>query len=299
MFVLCAVGRYRAIRVFVLLDRQFILLLNKAYISQSTLRDIFKTYLDDLNLVRNEGLPSVCVVAWEIRWVLYTHTTNPKATINRTKDTLTASSEREGGRSFVLYRHELLRLLAAPKSPHDALIVESPCLMGFRTKEVATWRAEYIDFQHGDTQVLDAKKHRLFTVPLNGLVAKHAEQILAGRTEGCVIPNLSRAHKGRTEPLSTEAVWYVWRKWARKLDLYPSPEAYSPIVGRRFFAAEWYYTCKLNVVPLSRIMRHGNPEETLRYVANILFYEDLKRDYAEFEFKSMEELARNMVEVKQ
>lgn len=191
-------------------------------------------------------------------------------------------------RSFTVYRHEILRLLKAPKPAHDQLIVELPCLMGFRSEEVATWRVEYIHFDSMDCEVLDAKKHKLYTIPLNHQVGKHVEEVLNGRSEGYVIQNESTAWKGREQPLTTTAIWYVTRKWAEFINMHPSPTDYSPIVGRRFFAAEWFYKQRLGATTLSRIMRHNNIETTLRYVAQIVFYEDLKRDYDSFQFNLME-----------
>lgn len=139
-------------------------------------------------------------------------------------------------KSFIIFRTEILRLLAQPKPSRDQLVFELPCLMGFRTQEIATWRAEYINFASSDCEVLDAKKHRLFTIPLNLAAGKHAEETLNGEVEGYVIKNQSNAWQGRNKPLSSRGLLGIWQKYAAQLDLWPSPNEYSPIVGRRFFA---------------------------------------------------------------
>lgn len=200
----------------------------------------------------------------------------------------------EGGRSFVIYRMEILRLLNYPKPAHDALIIELPCLMGFRSKEVATWRVEYIHFDSGDCEVLDAKKHRLFTVPLHPLVNRHAEECLDGRDEGYVIQNESTAWRGRDSPLTTTALWYVTRKWAKFLNLYPSSEDYSPIVFRRFFAYQFYHEHPEDLVELQYIMRHSDPETTLRYVKSLVDYGDVKLAYGRFQEALGRELSQEM-----
>lgn len=194
------------------------------------------------------------------------------------------SQKHEGNkRSFIIYREQMFRLLAAEMSAHDKLAVELPCLMGFRAKEVATWRAEYIDWEHGDTFVMDAKKHKLFLVPLNRSVARHAMQVLNGRREGYVIQNTSSAWRGRAEKaLSPIAIWYIWNKHTERLGLL-NAEDISPITGRRFFAASWYHWLHLPLTTLSLIMRHADAKITLDYVMKLVFYEDLRMDFEKFE----------------
>lgn len=185
-----------------------------------------------------------------------------------------SSSECTG--TFVLYEEQMLRLLACPKPAHDQLCFELPMLMGFRSEEVCTWKAEYIDFERGDTLVFDAKKHELVAVPLNIQVAAHAEQVLKGRSKGYVLENLSSAWRERFEAPSTVAVWYIWKKWEKRLGL-PNANEIKPLTGCQFLAAEWFYRFKLNLVTLQMIMRHGDSRVTLGYVSHLIFYEDLSR----------------------
>ena len=179
-----------------------------------------------------------------------------------------------------------MKLLAYPKPVHDQLMIELPCLNGFRNREVTTWRAEDIDFQHGDTLVLDAKKHKTFKIPLNSMIAAHAEKLLDGRREGYVIVSTSNRNPGK--PLGPMAVWHVWRKWAVKAGLF-NWRAFSPIVGRRFFAANWYHRHKLSLMTLCMVMRHANPGMTLEYVNKLIFYEDLKKEFLKFQFSFLQE----------
>ena len=194
------------------------------------------------------------------------------------------------GKTFVLYRRQMLALLRFPKPVFDQLAIELPMLMGFRSREVCTWRAEHIDYAVGDTLVLDAKKKLLFTVPLNTIVARHAEEVLKGRPGGLVLRSRSNAQQDPNRPLRTESIWHIWRKWTGKSGL-PNAREISPLTGRRFFAAEWYHWRGFSLMTLSKIMRHSHPRVTLEYVNKLIYYEDVKRDYDAFQLEFMKEVA--------
>jgi len=227
------------------------------------------------------------VSAWSVRWVLSVrHVAGLKRV--RVEASLLARATTTGKDSYVIYRRQMLQLLHYPKPAFDQLAIELPCLMGFRAKEVTTWRAEWIDYAHGDTLVLDAKKHRLFTVPLNSQVVRHAEEVLGSRGEGYVLQSRSNRQQDPEKPLTPIAVWYSWSKWTKK-SCGRLPTNISPVVGRRFFAAEWYYSQGLSLVTLQRILRHTDIESTLRYVQSLVFHEDVKRDYDRFQLGLMRE----------
>lgn len=73
----------------------------------------------------------------------------------------------------LVYRERFERLLASPKNLRDQLVIELPTLQGFRTGEVSSFRAEWVDFDKGILLVLDSNKHQLFPLPLHPTVAKH------------------------------------------------------------------------------------------------------------------------------
>jgi len=227
------------------------------------------------------------VLAWSVRWVLSVRIDTKPIRIQIETRAFTKYMTGQDP-TFVLYRRQMLELLRWPKPAFDQLALELPCLMGFRAKEVTTWRAEYIDYVHGDTLVLDAKKHRLYSVPLNTQVAKHAMDVLGSRGEGYVLQSRSNRQQDPEKPLTTIAVWYIWNKWTRTTGLSESDKI-SPVVGRRFFAAEWYYHQGLSLETLRRILRHTSLETTTRYVASLVFHEDVKRDYDKFQLGLIEE----------
>lgn len=234
------------------------------------------------------------VIAWTVSLILSVgrqKSSKSKVELNATL-LMKAKVSSDSGKTFVLYRTQMLRLLAFPKPAFDQLAIELPCLMGFRASEVTTWRAEYIDFQHGDSLVLDAKKGVTFTVPLNMYVAKHSEEELAGRIEGPVLR--SRSNRNLGEQLTPFAIWHIWHKYTKNL---VNGKDISPITGRRFFAAEWYYKQKLSLVTLQMILRHSHFETTMRYVRSLVFYEDMKANYDKFQrgmAKSLEKMQLQM-----
>ena len=233
------------------------------------------------------------LLAWSVRWVLSVGARKPRkgARLDICYEVAMGTSQ---GKTFVLYRRQMLALLRFPKPAFDQLAIELPCLMGFRSQEVATWMAEYIDYQTMNTFVLDSKKKALFTVPLNLYVAKHAEEVLNGRDQGYVLRHRTKAKQFANQPLTPTAIWYIWDKWTKLAKLWNAKDI-SPNTGRRFFAAEWYYSQELSLVTLQMILRHSHFETTMRYVRGLVFYEDMKRDYDRFQFRIMEEMQKQKV----
>lgn len=236
----------------------------------------------------------LAIVAWTVRWVLSVRLPQnfKKSPTLKTKLSVKTKIQTSSAKTFIVYRSQMLHLLSVPKPPFDQLAIELPCLMGFRASEVATWKAGYIDYPNMNTEVLDSKKKKLFTIPLNLYVAEHAEIVLEGRLEGNVLRSRSTRNLG--QQLTPTTIWYIWDKWTKEAGL-PNAKDISPTTGRRFFAAEWYYHQKLSLVTLQMILRHSHFETTVRYVQGLVFYEDLKRDYDRFQFKMMDELQKQKV----
>jgi len=248
-----------------------------------------------LGTLESEGAKTV--LAWTVRWVLSVGAQKQIKVATELNATFPMfKGKSDSGKTFVLYRRQMLQLLAYPKPVFDQLAIELPCLMGFRSTEVTSWLAEYIDFQNMNTYVMDSKKKDLFTVPLNLHVAKHAEKVLNGRTEGVLLR--SRSNRNLGQQLTKFAIWHIWKKYTKLL---PNAVDISPLTGRRFFAAYWYHHLKLSLMTLSKILRHSGPAVTLGYVEKLIFYEDVKSDYNsfqrsiakdqdKFQFRLMEEL---------
>lgn len=232
------------------------------------------------------------VLAWTVRMVLeYGVPQHAKGKVELNATFLMKRNISDSGKTFVLYHMQMFKLLGFPKPPFDQLAIELPCLMGFRASEVASWRAEYIDYQSMNTLVMDAKKKKLFTIPLNLYVAKHAEQVLDGRSEGNVLR--SRSNRNLGEQLTPTTIWMIWDKWTKEAEL-PNAKDISPLTGRQFFAAYWYHWLRQSLMTLSMIMRHSDPRVTLGYVQRLVFYEDVKSDYDSFQEKFAQDQDRFM-----
>lgn len=249
---------------------------------------------EDEGLLSLSALHAKCnqpVLRWTVRAIIeYRRTKGSKSRTNLTLEVAMRFKGRAYPRSFIIYRAEIKRLLNASKSAFEQLILELPCLMGFRNSEVANWRIEHIRWVEGQTLVLDAKKHVLMPIPLNLHVAKLAMEVIGDRTSGVVLKSRSKAYQNSELPLSHVSIWRVWRKWAFKLDLYPRPEDYTPVMGRRYFACKWFHELHLSLVTLSHLMRHSDPKQTLDYVNHLIFADDVEQDYREFERRANQDL---------
>jgi len=225
------------------------------------------------------------VLAWAVRAVLVTKTIRIIKRENKGKHFalgLFHSSESEG--KIIVYRGYFVRLLSIAKPLRDQLIIELPTLQAFRTGEVSSFRVEYIDFERGDLQVLDSKKYKLFTIPLDGTVAQHLAQYIhaKGLTEGFVIQSETKAGRKRKlgsktkgVGLSLTAIQRVWDKWCVAAGI----PVMSPRMGRAYFACVWYFVDHKNIYDLQAILRHDDILATEKYLSKIHSYEDLKTEF--------------------
>jgi len=227
------------------------------------------------------------VLAWSVRWVLDVRRRGRRKRL-RAEASVLATFTTGMGKTLLVYRRQILEVLRWPKPAFDQLALELPTLMGFRPEEVATWRAEYIDWLNSETLVLDAKKHKLFPVPLNTQAARHAEEVLGARRNGYVLRGRTKRKPGEEKPLTGTAIWYIWQKWAQQACTF-LPEKISPIDGRRLFAYEFYHRQPENLVELQVIMRHTSPGITLLYVSRLVCWDDVKTAYDKFQLSLRQE----------
>jgi integrase len=189
-----------------------------------------------------------------------------------------SSEEKEG--KIVVYRAYFVRLLATPKSLHDKLVVELPLLEALRTSEVCTLTVEHVDFEHGDLQVLDSKKHQLYPVPLDPTVAQHLAAYIAekGLQSGVVLQRQRKAgRKQQVEGgrLTNQAVIQSWWKLCGQAGI----PRMSPRMGRAYFAAKWHYVDHKSMYGLMAVLRHNDILATQRYLAKIIDYASVKAEF--------------------
>ena len=181
---------------------------------------------------------------------------------------------------IVIYRSYFERLLVVPKPVRDQLMIELPTLQGFRTGEVSSFRVEYIDFERGDLKVLDSKKHKLFMIPLDLMVAQHLEQYTSekGLTEGFLLRSnrkRKQGNKSKGAGLTLSAIQHVWDKWCLAAGI----PIMSPRMGRAYFAANWHFVERKSLYGLMTILRHYDILATQKYLAKIVDYLSVKGEF--------------------
>jgi integrase len=180
--------------------------------------------------------------------------------------------------SITLYRSNFLKLKKFPKPARDQLIIELPCDLGLRTGEIATLRIENIDLENGSILILDSKRYKPYPIPLSYNIAQLIEEVKSGRSEGWLIRQFPRSGKLSDKPITVEAIWHVWKKWAKRAGL-PNWRQYTPRLGRHYFAATWHYVKHGNLEVLRRILRHKSLAYTQVYLSRLIFWEDEKAEY--------------------
>ena len=182
---------------------------------------------------------------------------------------------------IVVYRGYFIRLLTAHKTLRDQLLVELPTLEGLRTGEVSCSKAEYVDLERGDLQVLDSKKHQLFVIPLDPVVASHLAEYIneQGITEGLLFPpreirNPRRAFK-RGTGLTVGAIQSVWERCCKLAGI----PVMSPRLGRAYFAVKWAFVEHKSIYGLMAVLRHQDILATQKYLAKIIDYDDVKAEF--------------------
>jgi len=210
---------------------------------------------------------------WSVCYVLRRSTKNGNKTPDSNKQAPTqkhmqhssAQRERAEGK-IVVYREYFLKLLATPKSLRDQLIIELPCLEGFRTGEVSTVRAEWFDVPNGDLQVLDSKNGKMYTLPLDSTVAKCFLQMNV--TEGPLITGRKHTGKG----LSSCHIERIWSDCCWNANI----PVMHPRLGRAYLATFEHFVLGKPTAYIQWELRHDSLQSTEHYLSRIVDYKDMK-----------------------
>jgi len=164
----------------------------------------------------------------------------------------------------------------------DYLMIRLPKKIGLRTREIATLEKEDIDFETRSFRVLDSKKHRFYPLPLDVLTLQLIKDLTSG-FEGLVFRHKTyKRNKGK--PLTNVSIW----KTVRVIGERAGVKGFHPRILRHYFAATMIYPepdehgnrpQPASVETLRRILRHANLTVTHRYLARLVFFEDIQRDY--------------------
>ena len=224
------------------------------------------------------------VLAWSVQAISYTETITiiKRGKTHRKTPNLFHSDEASEGH-IIVCRARFLKLLKAPKSLRDQLVIELPTLMAFRTGEVTSARLEHVDFESGDMQVLDSKKYQLFLVPLNPTVAMHlAEYVQKYDIESGVLFQRPKAGRQATKlELSSTTIHRIWAQSCKAAGVPYMP----PRMGRAMFSVNWIWGNPEQGIPkktikgLQVILRHDDILATEKYLNKIMCYEDIKAEF--------------------
>jgi integrase len=179
---------------------------------------------------------------------------------------------------IVVYRGYFVRLLSVPKPLRDQLLIELPSLQALRTGEVSSLKAEYIDFERGDMQILDSKKNQLLTRPLGSVAASHLAEYMAKQniSEGYLFPPRRKRKLGNKSVGASLTDWAILNRWAVWCNVVGIP-VMNPRMGRAYFAVVEHYVLGKPLGYVQFMLRHDHLQSTEHYVhCRIVCYEDMK-----------------------
>jgi integrase len=160
----------------------------------------------------------------------------------------------------------------------DYLLIRLPKMIGTRTNEICTLRAEYIDFESRMFQVLDSKKYEFYALPLDSITLELIKQLIGDRTEGYVFRQRKTWTLTRTDkPLTPCTVWTRVKHIAEDAGVHD----FNPRMLRHYFAYKWHYIDKKPINDLRKILRHTSLTRTQIYVESLTCFEDLQQVYDE------------------
>jgi len=195
------------------------------------------------------------------------------------KVTMTNGGKRYGSADAIIIRrvdvekvHDYARINCDLR---DYLLIRLPMKIGLRTREIATLTVEDIDFQTRSFRVLDSKKHRFYPLPLDVLTLQLIKDLTNG-LRGLVFRHKTyKRNEGK--PLTNVTIW----KAVRVIGECAGVKGFHPRVLRHFFACDWHIVQHKSIEGLRRILRHKNLSVTHSYLARLVFFEDIQKEFEE------------------
>ena len=157
----------------------------------------------------------------------------------------------------------------------DYLLIRLPMKIGLRTGEIATLSIEDIDFDSRSFQVLDSKQRKFYPLPLDMLTLQLIQDLIGELSQGLVFTHKTHTRTKKDQPLSTVALWKTVRNIGREAGV----KHFYPRLLRHYFAADWHIVQHKSIETLRRILRHKNLAVTHKYLARLVFFEDVQREY--------------------
>jgi len=153
------------------------------------------------------------------------------------------------------------------------LLVRVSKKLGFRTGEISTFDADYIDFETGFFDVLDSKRKKLYSLAMDMLTLQLIEDLLGERRSGLIFTHHTWKIKKAEEPLTDEGVYYI----IHRLGLEAGVKNLKPRNFREYFAWRWVYVEQKDIFTLKLYLRHVSLDTTEVYVRKLRSEDDIRR----------------------
>lgn len=184
------------------------------------------------------------------------------------------------GKTIVIRREDVQKIHDYARDSRDLrdyLLIRLPMKIGLRSHEIATLSIEDINFEDRSFQVLDSKKHRFYPLPLDPLTLQLIKDLVGTRDEGLVFQHKTFKRQNQDKPLTNVSIW----KTIRVIGEEAGVKGFHPRILRHYFAANWVSVQHKSMEGLRRILRHQNLAVTHKYLQKLVFFEDVKKEYAE------------------
>jgi site-specific recombinase XerD len=157
----------------------------------------------------------------------------------------------------------------------DYMLIRLPLKVGLRTGEECSLCVEDIDFRNHSFNVTDSKSKRAYPLPLDPVSLQLIQDLVGQRLTGYVFTQKSSwRHAREGKRLTDSTVWIRVKRIAEAAGV----QHFNPRLLRHFFAADWNLQGK-NIEVLRRILRHKSLAYTQFYLARLVFWEDVQREY--------------------
>jgi hypothetical protein len=157
----------------------------------------------------------------------------------------------------------------------DYMLIRLPLKVGLRTGEICSLRIEDIDFCNHAFSVTDSKRKRAYPLPLDPISLQLIQDLVGQRLTGYVFTQKASWKNARAgKRLTDSTVWIRVKRIAEAAGV----NRFNPRLLRHFFAADWNLQ-KKNIEVLRRILRHKSLAYTQFYLARLMFWEDVQREY--------------------
>ena len=176
---------------------------------------------------------------------------------------------------YILRQEDFTRLVEAPYLLRDRCIMRLLYVTGVRSRELCTIQVKDVDLENRTIRILDSKKKRYFTLPIDSKTCKLLKEYISTINSRWLFPSIS-TKKSKTGHLTKDGLLYIVKFYAKAIGL--DPDEWYPRQFRRRIARYWIKN-KGSLIGLQQLLRHKNFVTTAIYVDSIRFEDELREEY--------------------